>query len=133
MVRILYAERDASVRKAVARLLSTQDNFEVTEVENGMQALDLLLKGNKFDVLITGGKMPFINGRTLLARPEVMQIPTRILLSGAADVKEVSKKSGHWEVSKTGTHTGEALFGIINGTYKAASEPRRDSGGRQLD
>ena len=58
--KILIAEDDADVRQVCVRVLGKQD-YQVTVVENGLQAIDAA-KQESFDLLLTDIKMPKLDG-----------------------------------------------------------------------
>lgn len=59
--RILLAEDNPSNAKLITRLLK-QYGYEVTLVENGLQAVEAVLKGN-FDAVLMDIQMPVMNGK----------------------------------------------------------------------
>jgi DNA-binding response OmpR family regulator len=63
--RILVADDDRVVRRIVVTKLSGL-GYEVTDVEDGQEALDLLEGGQIPDLLITDQLMPRINGLQLV-------------------------------------------------------------------
>ena len=60
-MKILLAEDQAMVRGALAALLNLRDQFEITQAEDGTQAL-ALLKQQQFDLLLTDIEMPGLTG-----------------------------------------------------------------------
>jgi DNA-binding response OmpR family regulator len=64
-LRILVADDDRVVRRIVLAKLSGL-GYEVSEVEDGQEALDLLESGRVPDLLITDQLMPRINGLQLV-------------------------------------------------------------------
>lgn len=68
MIRIIYAEDHAMVRKAIARELNDEEDIEViAEAENGEEALSLL-NSTSCDVLLLDLNMPKIDGLEVLRR-----------------------------------------------------------------
>jgi DNA-binding response OmpR family regulator len=66
-LRILVADDDRVVRRIVVTKLSGL-GYEVTDVEDGQEALDLLENGDIPDLLITDSLMPRLNGLQLVRR-----------------------------------------------------------------
>jgi CheY-like chemotaxis protein len=64
MARILLAEDDESVRAFVARALQHRGH-SVEEAEDGLEALELLDVGARYDLLITDIVMPGLDGIAL--------------------------------------------------------------------
>lgn len=68
MIRIIYAEDHAMVRKAIARELNDEEDIEViAEAENGEEALSLL-NSTSCDVLLLDLNMPKVDGLEVLRR-----------------------------------------------------------------
>jgi len=68
MIRIIYAEDHAMVRKAIARELNDEEDIEViAEAENGEEALSLL-NNTSCDVLLLDLNMPKVDGLEVLRR-----------------------------------------------------------------
>ena len=63
-MKILLAEDQAMVRGALAALLSMENNFEITQAEDGDKAWKLL-KQQEFDILLTDIEMPGRSGLEL--------------------------------------------------------------------
>src|SRR5260370_299453 len=80
MIRVLIAEDQAMVRGALAALLTTEGDFEITgDAPNGRAALDLartLLP----DVLLTDIEMPELTGLELAAEIKRLHLPTKIVI-----------------------------------------------------
>lgn len=67
MIRILFVEDSAVVRRGIVNILQKQPDFQVIgEAENGAIALQLLQNGLQPDVLLTDFNMPQINGLQLI-------------------------------------------------------------------
>ncbi len=78
MARIVIAEDEAGVREFVARALIL-DGHEVTAVEDGLQALDVLAS-DRFDLLLTDIVMPGLDGIALALKAGSAYPDMRILL-----------------------------------------------------
>ncbi len=88
MARLLIAEDDEAVRAFVSRALML-DGHDVTTVEDGALALDLLFRDDLFDLLLSDIKMPVMDGIALalnVARDHP-HIPI-LLMTGYADQRE---------------------------------------------
>ena len=77
-VKVLMAEDDPSVRKAVQRVLELE-KYEVTAVNDGRQALEVLNK-QKFDLIVLDVMMPFADGLTVCKESRHRGVTTPILL-----------------------------------------------------
>jgi DNA-binding response OmpR family regulator len=94
-LKILVADDDRVVRRIVATKLSGL-GYEVTDVEDGQEALDLLEGGHAPNLLITDSLMPRLNGLQLvrairaLPDPELSTLPIIMLTSrqGEQDIIE---------------------------------------------
>lgn len=78
MARIMIAEDEAGVREFVTRALAI-DGHEVTAVEDGLQALEVL-SADKFDLMLTDIVMPGLDGIALALKAGSMHPEMRILL-----------------------------------------------------
>lgn len=76
--KVLIAEDDPSVRKAVQRVLELE-KYDVTAVGDGKQALDQLQKQH-FDLAVLDVMMPFADGLTVCKESRHRGIKTPILL-----------------------------------------------------
>ena len=66
-MKILVADDDRVVRRIVVTKLSGL-GYEVTDVEDGQEALDLFESGHVPDLLITDSLMPRLNGLQLVRK-----------------------------------------------------------------
>ncbi len=59
--------------------------YKVTEAANGLEALDCLGKGGKFDVVLVDWQMPQMNGlefvKRVRAKPDVSNVPIIVVSS----------------------------------------------------
>ena len=93
--RILVADDDRVVRRIVVTKLSGL-GYDVTDVEDGQEALELLEGGQVPNLLITDSLMPRINGLQLVralrqnSNPELATLPIIMLTSrqGEQDIIE---------------------------------------------
>ena len=76
--KVLIAEDDPSVRKAVQRVLELE-NYTVTAVNDGQAALEALSK-TRFDLAVLDVMMPFADGLTVCREARHRGIHTPILL-----------------------------------------------------
>jgi CheY-like chemotaxis protein len=76
--RVLVAEDDPAVRVFITRALS-HDGFQVTDVEDGQQALQAL-EIEQYDLLVADIVMPVVDGITLALSAAKSQPTIRILL-----------------------------------------------------
>ena len=93
--RILVADDDRVVRRIVVTKLSGL-GYDVTDVEDGQEALDLLEGGHIPNILITDSLMPRMNGLQLVrtlrqnSNPDLATLPIIMLTSrqGEQDIIE---------------------------------------------
>lgn len=78
-MNILLAEDQAMVRGALAALLSMEPGFNITQAEDGDQALHLL-RQHTFDVLLSDIEMPGRSGLELAQWLQQQQTKTRIVI-----------------------------------------------------
>jgi two-component system response regulator MprA len=76
--KVLIAEDDSSVRKAVQRVLELE-NYQVTTVNDGQAALEALSK-SRFDLAVLDVMMPFADGLTVCKEARHRGIDVPILL-----------------------------------------------------
>ena len=76
--KVLIAEDDSSVRKAVQRVLDLE-NYQVTAVNDGQAALEALSK-SRFDLAVLDVMMPFADGLTVCKEARHRGIDVPILL-----------------------------------------------------
>lgn len=76
--KVLIAEDDPSVRKAVQRVLELE-NYEVTAVNDGQAALEALGQ-KRFDLAVLDVMMPFADGLTVCREARHRGVTTPILL-----------------------------------------------------
>ena len=77
-MRILYAEDEVALARAVAKILE-KNNYTVDVVHNGLDALDYLQNGN-YDIAILDIMMPKMDGITLLRRLRTTGITIPIIM-----------------------------------------------------
>jgi two-component system response regulator MprA len=76
--KVLIAEDDASVRKAVQRVLELE-NYDVTAVNDGQAALEALSQ-KRYDLAVLDVMMPFADGLTVCREARHRGVTTPILL-----------------------------------------------------
>ena len=76
--KVLIAEDDSSVRKAVQRVLELE-NYQVTAVNDGQAALEALSR-SRFDLAVLDVMMPFADGLTVCKEARHRGIDVPILL-----------------------------------------------------
>ncbi len=67
IIRVLVVEDSAMMRRLVVDALSRREGFEVSEAENGLEALRKVAE-TKFDVVLTDVNMPVMDGLKLIHR-----------------------------------------------------------------
>jgi len=92
MALILLADDDAATRDLVRRALEA-DGHKVTTTQDGVEALERLSGGERFDVLVTDVQMPGLDGVSLAERAAAAMPGIAILLmSGFPEQLEKSKR-----------------------------------------
>lgn len=103
-LRILIVDDSAVVRSVLSKEL-LRSGVEVTQAENGRQALDIALC-KEFDLIITDVEMPEMDGidlcRKLKSNPRTLQIPIVILssLDSEEDIRKGYKAGASTYISK---------------------------------
>lgn len=87
--RILAVDDEASARVLILRVLQ-RAGFDVTAVASAEEALGLLEKGQKFDLLITDKNLPKMHGVELVrrARKHLTDLPV-VLITAAPDAAAI--------------------------------------------
>ena len=113
MTRVLIVEDDNATRALIEKLLSLYD-LDVTTVENGSQALEILAEVNgAFEVVVTDVMMPFIDGVTL-TREIRQQYPAMSIVVTSAftdKAQEAVRVGANCYLAKP--FTGKQLLGLI--------------------
>jgi len=88
MRKILVVEDSPVMRDLIGSLIDELGGFEITAVENGLQALRVL-PSEKFDLIVTDINMPNINGLELLAfvkkNPNHVNTPVLVVTTEGAE------------------------------------------------
>lgn len=95
---VLVADDERFILQSLEFILEAE-NYNVTTVENGREALELLMDSeNSFDILITDVQMPGLNGLELVTELEErgISIPV-IIISGYTDHRIITslKRKGY--------------------------------------
>jgi CheY-like chemotaxis protein len=88
--RILAVDDEPSARLLIARVLQ-RAGYDVTPAASAEEAIEMLDKGRRFDLLITDKNLPRINGLELIrkARATIADLPV-VLITAAPDAAAVS-------------------------------------------
>ena len=88
MRKILVVEDSPVMRDLIGSLIDELGGFEITAVENGLEALRVL-PSEQFDLIVTDINMPNINGLELLAfvkkNPNHVNTPVLVVTTGGAE------------------------------------------------
>lgn len=115
--KILVVEDSQAMRKLITSIIDSVDDVEVTEAQNGFEALRLLPR-ESFDLIITDINMPDINGLELLSyvrqSEKHQSIPVVIVTSeaSAADRQRGMALGATDYISKP--FAADALLKVIN-------------------
>ncbi len=108
LTRVLLVEDDATVRR-ITRLTLERLGYSVETADDGQQALDVILTGGPFVLVITDVLMPRLDGRELLrSAREAGSILPFILLSGQPleDLETIARLDrAVWVLQKPWTET----------------------------
>ena len=88
MIQVLLIEDEESIRRVMSRILKEEnDQYQVTEAEDGKQGLDLLFK-RQFDLVLCDIKMPKMDGIEVLKKvnDKMPGIPF-IMLTGHGNIE----------------------------------------------
>lgn len=91
--RILLVEDERPLRRGTARLLQAH-GYEVVTAEDGQHALDLVLSGNRFDLVITDLVMPRMRGDELARGLSAAGVETPVLFTSGYDSGDVRDLPG---------------------------------------
>lgn len=101
-MRIIFVDDEERVLRALSKALRHQKGWEMSFVDGGVKALDLMAS-QQFDVIVSDMRMPGMSGEQLLSKvreqyPEV----SRIVLSGQCDQETAFRLVGsdHLYLSK---------------------------------
>ena len=78
MIRILLAEDDEAMRAHLMRALE-RTGYAVVGVGDGTDALDLVQRGERYDLLLTDIVMPGMDGIELAQRVSIIAPETRVM------------------------------------------------------
>jgi len=85
---LLLVDDSVSVRRVLDKMLA-RSGYRVTSAVDGQEAVDFILQGDSFDVVLTDLEMPRLNGYELLEelrrRPETLTLPTVIMTTRAGE------------------------------------------------
>lgn len=105
--RVLVVDDDNDFCELTALTLEPY-GYEVTPAHNGEMALDTIASGSRFDIMITDGQMPIMDGLELIKKvrmdtdPKVYNMPI-ILRSGDSGLKERANVLGATFIDKCNT------------------------------
>ena len=88
MIQVLLIEDEESIRRVMSRILKEEnDQYQVTEAQDGKQGLNLLFK-RQFDLVLCDIKMPKMDGIEVLkkANDKMLGIPF-IMLTGHGNIE----------------------------------------------
>jgi CheY-like chemotaxis protein len=91
--QILIVEDDPGLREALAEVLA-DEGYDLLSARDGLEAVNLLKKGKRPDVILLDLSMPVVNGwefRMFQKRdPELAQIPVILITAGGYTREEVA-------------------------------------------
>ena len=83
--RVLIVDNEPELAQMLFILLS--DQFDIEVAYSGEEALDLILAGERFAVVLSDHHMPGMDGVTLLGRiQEIAPLTTRMMFTGLYDM-----------------------------------------------
>jgi two-component system NtrC family response regulator/two-component system response regulator AtoC len=117
-MKVLIADDDKNLRKVLLNELS-EERFEVSGVENGFKAVELLEKF-EFDISVLDLNMPGLGGMEVLKKVRASEIPVEIIiLTGYATIATAieAMKLGAYDYLTKPFKTGE-LVAVIEKAYE---------------
>ena len=87
MSKILIIEDEAAIRRVLKKIISEEnENYQVTEAEDGLQGIEMI-KDNDYDLVLCDIKMPKMDGVEVLERIKKIkpEIPM-VMISGHGDL-----------------------------------------------
>lgn len=120
MPKVLIIDDDQPIRNALRGILE-DEGYKVEEAEDGVQALDLVLK-NKYDAALLDIKMPKMDGLEVLDRvfEITMEMPV-IMISGHGDIKSAVEciKKGAFDFIQKPIDLNRLVITIRNATMNS--------------
>lgn len=92
MVRILLADDDGAMRELVRRALESEGHA-VSATQDGLEALEKISAGEKFDVLVSDVNMPGLDGLAL-AEKAAAALPNIAVLLMSGFPEQLDKSRG---------------------------------------
>jgi CheY-like chemotaxis protein len=111
---VLVVDDDAEIRQALAELLQDEE-YSVLLAANGKEALDLIARGLKPDVILLDVMMPVMDGWHFLSArlrdPDLVEVPI-IIISAGQEAEREARKVGVFEVAKKPLHVDDLIHRI---------------------
>jgi CheY-like chemotaxis protein len=111
---VLVIDDDAEIRQALAELLEDEE-YGVLLAANGKDALDLIGRGMRPDVILLDVMMPVMDGWHFLSArlkdPDLVEVPI-IIISAGQEAEREARKVGVFEVAKKPLHVDDLIHRI---------------------
>jgi len=111
---VLVVDDDAEIRQALAELLEDEE-YAVLLAANGKEALDLIGRGMRPDVILLDVMMPVMDGWHFLSarlrHPDLVEVPI-IIISAGQEAEREAHKVGVFEVAKKPLHVDDLIHRI---------------------
>ncbi len=108
---VLVVDDDAEIRQAIAELLEDEE-YGVLLAANGKEALDLVTKGLRPDVILLDVMMPVMDGWHFLSarlkHPDLVEVPI-IIISAGQEAEREARNVGVFEVAKKPLHVDDLI------------------------
>ena len=128
LTTVLVVDDDAEIRQALAELLEDED-YGVRLAANGKEALELVSKGLRPDVILLDVMMPVMDGWHFLSArlkyPELVEVPI-IIISAGQEAEREAHKVGVFEVAKKPLHVDDLIKRIEECRRRAKSAARQE-------
>jgi len=120
--RVLFVEDDSDQLELIPRSL-TPYGYNVTTAQGGQAALDIVMSGKRFDIIVTDFDMPGLNGIELARTLKQLNPETPIILvSGGRDAAKAAKSNSGIAQMILKPYTGSSLAAAIRQTFDTGNE-----------
>ncbi len=125
---VLVVDDDAEIRQAIAELLEDEE-YGVLLAANGKEALDLVTKGLRPDVILLDVMMPVMDGWHFLSarlkHPDLVEVPI-IIISAGQEAEREARNVGVFEVAKKPLHVDDLIQRIEECRRRTKGAARHD-------
>jgi CheY-like chemotaxis protein len=111
--RMLYIEDNDVLRRAFERLMSK--DYDITALENGQEALDLLQTRDDFDFIVSDVDMPYMTGFELYqwVKDQKPKLASRFILMSGLEHPEIRKSKVTFLTKPVGSNELESAINSL--------------------